>query len=589
MDSTLRGPAARAFAAALLFAACGRAAALNHDLVMSPVAAGPFAVACSNVELDMAVLNSIGGQPSDYWEGAEVAGSNRYVTQVLAHPETALAFKAPVPFKPAIYPLFFGRNVDFLAIVCHPTPRDNPDPDYAIPVQGGVVPHMQRAGAAPRLISAGEFAQTLGMPGPASPQAPAALPLISFSHGLGGSPLGPGYIDVLKALAAQGYMVAAVFHADNRFSKVRIEDLSDLAYALAFFPVVVEMQLMRPVALKSMVDVVLANPGYAPGIDTTRIGGFGASLGGEAMIHLLGGQITASLSKSCEDPVYDPRIRAAVGYVPYAGQSFLPAFCQGQSGARNVNRPFLAISGTADTTAPLTQAKQAVNNFSSSRFMVEIAGGKHELATENIPDVLTWTVTFLNAYLDVPWDNGMARFIRTYSIAGGGSDILTVDAHVPMAAGGGEARTLEFYDAARDNYVLAAGEADIAAKAAQSDLVAMDQGFKVFAGVPDGAVRVCRYAGADGQVNFGIGDPECGLLARSRGARAIDPAYGLTPVGADGRCGSGLLEVNRAWAAPAGRFTPGILRSRLTTSDLEIRGMAATGWTVRGPLACARP
>src|SRR5206468_10617978 len=63
-----------------------------------------------------------------------------------------------------------------------------------------------------------------------------------------------GYIDVLKALAAQGYMVGAVFHADARYSKVRIEDLADLAFALAFFPTVVEMQALRPLALKAMTD-----------------------------------------------------------------------------------------------------------------------------------------------------------------------------------------------------------------------------------------------------------------------------------------------------------------------------------------------
>jgi len=427
MDSTSRS---RALVAALLLA-CGLAHAANHDTPAPPTRPGPFSVACSNVELDMARLNAIGGQPSDYWEGAEVAGAHRYITDVLAHPDAAVIYRAPVPFKVGMYPTLFGRNVEFAAIVCYPTPRTNPDPDYAIPVQGGVVPHMQQPGSAPRLISKSEFAQTVGQP-VASGTDPMQLPLLVFSHGLGGSPLGSGYIDVLKALAAQGFMVGAVFHADSRYSKVRIEDLADLAFALAFFPTVVEMQALRPLALKSMTDALLANPGYAQGIDRTRIGGFGASLGGEAMIHLLGGRITASLTKACDDPVYDSRLRAAVGYVPYAGQSFLPAFCEGQSGVRFVDRPFLGISGTADTTAPLTQAKQAVNNMTGSRYVVELAGGQHELAVANVPEVLTWTVAFLDAYLDVPWDStAAARFIRMGSVAGNGPDSLTVDAHVP--------------------------------------------------------------------------------------------------------------------------------------------------------------
>src|SRR3954454_11662749 len=142
MDSTLRLRAACAF---LALAAALPSRAANHDTAMPPVPPGPFAVACSNVELDMARLNAIGGQPSDYWEGAEIAGANRYITEVLAHPESAVVYRASVPLKISIYPLYFGRSVEFAAIVCHPTPRANADPDYTIPVQGGVVPHMQPA------------------------------------------------------------------------------------------------------------------------------------------------------------------------------------------------------------------------------------------------------------------------------------------------------------------------------------------------------------------------------------------------------------------------------------------------------------
>ena len=75
---------------------------------------------------------------------------------------------------------------------------------------------------------------------------PARLPLIVYSHGLGGSPIGAGYVQVLVQLAAHGFMVAAPFHGDARFSRVRIEDLSDLVYLIRDFDRVVEMQLMRP-------------------------------------------------------------------------------------------------------------------------------------------------------------------------------------------------------------------------------------------------------------------------------------------------------------------------------------------------------
>ncbi len=228
-----------------------------------------------------------------------------------------------------------------MAIVCHPTPQDNPDPDYVLPGTTDRVPRMQPAGAAPRLIGIAEHAAAFGIAvDPAVPGTPARLPLLVFSHGLGGSPISPGYIDAMVDLASQGFMVAAVFHGDPRFSQIRIEDLGGFALALANFDQFVEMELLRPVSLKAMVDALLAHPGFAPGIDPERIGGFGASLGGQAMANILGARLTTSLRLACRDTVTDPRVKAAVGLVPYAGQTFLPAFCDDQAGAEGVDRPY---------------------------------------------------------------------------------------------------------------------------------------------------------------------------------------------------------------------------------------------------------
>src|SRR5512132_132553 len=234
MDSTLW----RAALFSLALAAAAPAAAYNHELEVGPLPPGRFAVACSNIEHDEARLAQLGGTPADYWEGHAVDGEIRYITDILAHPETAVVFRAQVPFKPNLYPTRWLQRVQFAAIVCHPTSRANDDPSYTLPGGGGVVPHMQRPGAEPRLISAGEFAQTLGTTLQGDPEAPAALPLIVYSHGLGGSPLGKGYLDVMVQLAAQGFMVAAVFHADARISPVRIENLPDLVFTLAFFPLI---------------------------------------------------------------------------------------------------------------------------------------------------------------------------------------------------------------------------------------------------------------------------------------------------------------------------------------------------------------
>jgi hypothetical protein len=597
MDSTLTHCLARAAALAAAFA-LQAASALNHENAVSPVAAGRFAVACSNIENDAARIAQLGGTAVDYWEGREVNGSTRYITDILAHPDTAFVFDVRVPPKPWLYPTLWFQRPDFAAIVCHPTSSSNSDPDYVLPDNGGVVPHMQLAGAAPQLISATEYAQAFGIAVDPAAGGPAALPLVVYSHGLAGSPLGKGYLDVMVQLAAQGYVVAAVFHADARFSPVRIEDLGDFIFALTAFPVIVQMQALRPLALRAMTDRLLSHPGFAPGIDQSRIGGFGASLGGEAMAHLLGARITSSLAQGCDETERDSRIRAAVGYVPYSGQSFLPAFCDGQSGADSVDRPYLAIAGTFDTTAPIRMTEQAVNRMGSSRYLVELVGGQHELRPQDASDLLTWMVTFLNAYLDVRGDpDAMARFIRMRQVTGGREDNLTVDVHVPFANVGGEARALEFYNTLLAHYFIAAGQDEIdniLAGGAGAGWELTRQSFKVWPAIPPDALSrvgpVCRFYGAlAGGPNshfFTASPSECDFVKRQGGWYYEGIGFYIRPVDESGKCPDGYLSVNRA-------YNNGWMRNdsnhRFTTSDSTIREMGRKGWAVEGTVMCARP
>ena len=594
MDSTLRRSA---LSALLLLASLG-AAAYNHELEVPALSPGPFAVACSNIEHDTARMAQLGGVPSDYWEGREVNGQQRYIIDILAHPETAIVFNALVPFKPNLYPTRFLQRVPFAALVCHPTSRNNSDASYSIPGAGGVVPHMQQPGAAPQLISSLEYAQTRGIDIPGASSAPAKLPFIVYSHGLGGSPLGKGYIDVMVQLAAQGYMVAAVFHADSRFSLIRVEDFGDLLYTLAFFPLIVEMEVMRPLALKTMTDRVLDNPGYSDGIDRDRIGGFGASLGGQAMANLLGARVTSSLALSCDETVRDPRIRAAVGYVPYSGQSFLPAFCSDQEGADSVNRPYLAISGTADTTAPIKLTQQAVNRFGDSRYLVQLEGGEHELRPEDAGDVLTWMVTFFDAYLDVRRDVAMPRFLRMKSVRGGRLDNLVVDVHVPFANAGAESRAVEFYNTILNHYFLTASPSDVSiiqAGGAGPGWILTGHSFKAWLqpsaeSAAGGAVDVCRfYGGYNGGPNshfFTAIKSDCELVKTSYPGWTFEGiAFQVRPpVG--GACPAGYIGVNRA-------YNNGFVRNdsnhRFTTSDSSITALERLGWTYEGIAMCAHP
>ena len=600
MDSTLQR-FGRLFVAALAAAASLAglpAQAYNHTRIVNPIPAGRFAVACSNIAQDTSRMIA-GSNPSDYWEGRRVDGAERYISEILSAPQTALRFNVHVPDRRALYPGHFDQDVVFVAIVCHPTPRTNSDPEYVLPGSGDVVPHMVPAGGAPKLVSAAEYASTLGIQAIGDPAQPAQLPTIAFSHGLTGSPISKGYIDAMVQLAAQGYLVGAVFHGDPRFSRVRVEDLDDFVFLLTNFDRVVEMQLMRPISVSAMLDTLLAHPGYSAAIDRSRIGGFGASMGGEAMTLLAGAHLTSTIGGHCEDNpgVADPRFRAFVGYVPYAGYSFLPAFCLDQRGADFVDRPYLAISGTSDTTAPAGLMRQALERFNNTRYMVELEGGQHELRPEDQGDLFTWMVNFFNAYMDVRGDPGaMARFIRMKGVVGGREDTLTIDVHVPFPLAPGEIAVREFYNPIVNHYFMTADPAEIA-RIERGDAGAGWEAtglfVKAWPQMPSDTFTpvapVClfygKYRGGAVSHFYTASSAECELTKANRGWNFVGNPFFIVPA-ANGTCPDGYLGVNRA-------YNNGFVRNddnhRYSTSDSEIREMERTGWTAESTVMCMRP
>ena len=597
MDSTSPRRAIRRLLATLALLVPATVLAYNHDAVVNPLTPGHLPVACSNVEQNTSLL-APGTEPTDYWEGWPVNGVDHYVTEILAHPEAAFLYEAPVPDERTYYPGHAGDMVTFVAIVCYPTTSTNTDADYVLPETGDVIPHMALPGNAPQLIDAGEYASAFGQVA-ADPSAPVRLPLLVFSHGLTGSPIDDGYVQALVQFAAQGYMVAAPFHGDPRFSRVRLDDVTDIYYLYDQFDRVVEMELMRPLSLKVMLDKLLADPGYAPGIDPDRIVGFGASLGGEAMMLLLGASLTTSLDKDCADAaVHDPRIQAAVGYVPFAGWSFLPAFCPGQGGAKGVDRPFLGISGTADTTAPLGMANEAIDQFQSSRFQVELIDGKHELRPQDVGDLYTWTLTFLDAYMPNPYDpTAMARFIKMDDVVGGREDHMILDVHVPGPGAYADTDVVEFHNTILDHYFMAASPDEIQAienGAAGPGWELTNEGFKAWLTPPSdpsfGAVPVCRFygvpAGGPNSHFFTAEADECAAVKSAGGWYYEGIGFYIRPVDANGQCPAGYLEVNRAYN---NGFPRNDSNHRFSTSDSTIRAMADQGWTVEGTVMCALP
>jgi len=584
--------------ALLALGACLGARAYNHTNTVQPIAPGKLAVACTNIEQDASLI-APGASASDYWEGR----NGHYITDILRNPQAAVHFDAQVPDQRDMYVGHAGGTIPYVVIVCYPTPRSNTDPDYVLPGTGDVIPHMQRPGALPQIISAGEYLSTL-KPGTTlfdlAPNPVAKLPLIVYSHGLTGSPISQGYVSVMTELAAQGFMVAGIFHGDPRFSRVRIEDFSDFFYLLTNFDRVVEMEMVRPLSLKQMLDLLLASPGLSPGIDASRIGGFGASLGGAAMVFLAGGLGTTTMGGHCGEPVHDPRIRAFVGYVPWGGYSFLHAYCDGQEGASLVTKPFLAISGTADTTAPVTQMRQAVNNFSGTRYMVEWQDGKHELRPEDAGDLFTWMVNFFDAYLDVQADPGaFGRFVRMNSVVGGRTDSMTVDVHMPFPLASNEVLVRELYNTNINHYYIT-GDAyeasSIVSFPGASSWELTGQAFKAWPLKPTDAslasvAPVCRFMPRGdfrtSMVFLTSSATDCaGLKAANSGWTYDGISFYVQPVDANLQCPDGYIGVNRAYNQGFAHFDS---NHRYSTSDSTMRDLVREGWLYEATVMCSRP
>ena len=377
-------------------------------VVVAPLSLpGPNAVACSNVAQDFSRV-----APSEdaraYWDGSPSAGgAPQYVTDLLTDPADALSVTVTAPNDSNLYGAFAGKQASFVLLACYPTVANNPRADYPLPT-GSVVPHMQ-TGADPPLFA----------------DATARYPMLVFSHGLNSSPLSSDDIAAMSVFASYGYIVVAPFHGDPRFANLKVDDLIDAVTVLAHLSDFNALQALRPLSMSAAIDLMLTNPQWRDHVDPTQIGGFGASMGGEAMMLMGGARLTTTYGLSSTQVTVDPRFKAAVGYVPYFGQPFLPAFGRDQQGLDGVTLSYLAISGTADTTAPIIMTRQGIARLSGTRELVELVGVKHEFDVASTNDIFTWALTFLDA--EVRGNQAARQQLSTMaSVAGGGDDRVVI-------------------------------------------------------------------------------------------------------------------------------------------------------------------
>ena len=158
------------------------------------------------------------------------------------------------------------------------------------------LPGLQGDGPVTVLYPTDAANQTINM-GPLQPQlAPLALPaknngrLVVVSHGSGGSPW--VYTEWMDQLVAAGYTVVLPEHAGDNW-----RDHSKVGPA---------SWALRPLEVSRAIDVVAADPRFAPTLDFKRVGLWGMSAGGHTALTLAGGKWSATgLRDHCQQHIID--------------------------------------------------------------------------------------------------------------------------------------------------------------------------------------------------------------------------------------------------------------------------------------------
>jgi hypothetical protein len=338
-----------------------------------------------------------------YWRGVSFDETERYVSSLLVDRDHSLVSTFTAPNDPSLFGQWSGTAVTYVVLVCYPTTAGNTRADYTLP-RGVVVPKMQRGGDPPILPSS------------------ARLPVLLYSHGYGGSPLSGSYLDAIVAFASWGHVVVAPFHGDFRYSVFGPDFGGNEALYIPIWTEFVAMQATRPLSLSAALDLVSTHEQWRDHIDLGRVGAFGISQGGETIMLMGGAWLTSSLfTLEAKRVTLDSRVRAAVGYVPYFGVHSIPAFGDQQHGVDGVTLPYLALSGTEDDVAPIDVTRAAIDRMPGVKGQVALNGFGHELDLPTGDDIVTWTLTFLSAWVDGD-ANAKSQLETMQSVAGGIDD-----------------------------------------------------------------------------------------------------------------------------------------------------------------------
>lgn len=310
-----------------------------------------------------------------------------YIADILKRPQDSLILSLDVPNIDALYGDSRGQRMRFNGYVVYPTREDNARPNYQFPLSNasdGLFERMQGAGEKPIFHD---------------PHA--RYPLIVISHGGGAHAL----FEVSKAkfFASHGYIVACLNHGDGAVD-TRRNDLYGL----------------RPLAIKALIDALLADEDFGPRIDARRIGITGHSWGGLTALASMGARIF-----NHPQAVTDSRITAGIGLEPSItnnfGGNFRQSFGSGNVALTAIDKPYLNINGTQNTL-PLP----VLDLVSGTVYSVTLPGQPHVFVGSAWLDAQNWELVFFDAHLK---DEPAARALleAAVSVTGYSADFQDFD------------------------------------------------------------------------------------------------------------------------------------------------------------------
>jgi hypothetical protein len=251
--------------------------------------------------------------------------------------------------------------------------------------------------------------------------------------------------------------------------------------------------------------------------------------------------------------------------------------------------PFIAISGTADTTAPLGPTLQGVARLAGSRYLVTLAGVGHYFDVASTNDIFTWSLVFLAAH-GLDDRTRRVQIARMESVAGGGDDALVIDYTAPATPFlPFEADSVEYYRSVTNHYFITANAEEQAALDAGGEWVRTGHEFKVFTLASGIGVPACRFFSAPELSPdthfFTISPLECAVVKTSPLWIYEGLAFGAQAPDASGSCPPDRIPVNRLY----NNGSNGQPNHRFLTSRSEIAATLGRGWTLEGPVFCATP